>query len=73
MKQVIELNEEGRVVNKNGRDEGGVCVQASWATVAESLVEAGWGRLNTRPDEYVKQLVIDDFGIKMVIGRRGEK
>ena len=70
---VIDFNEEGRVINKNGRDEGGVCVQGSWASVAESLARDGWGRLNTRPDEYVKQLVVDDFGIKLVIGWKGER
>lgn len=66
--QVITFNQDGQVVSQDAPYRGGTVTEGSWATVARDLVAIGWGTLN--PGEYCKQLVIDDHGIKMVIGRR---
>jgi len=45
--------------------KGGVCVYAGWRNVVQSLVEAGWGRLED--DEHIKQAKIDENGVTLVI------
>ena len=68
MIKTITFDQNGKVLGTTKPYQGGTVTQGNWSQVARDLVAIGWGTLN--PNEYCKQLVVDEDGIKMVIGQK---